>query len=68
MLSEDKTSISPEALTKESKMKMIMDWCWKLAKRRLSPGDLLFEEGDIYCQISSKYVPLDVKQQVSVRR
>ena len=34
-------------------------WCWKLLKRRLSPDNLLFEEGDIYCRLLQKCLPID---------
>ena len=36
-----------------------LTWCWKLMKRRLLPDDLLFEEGDIYCRLLQKCLPVD---------
>lgn len=74
MLSEgDRVSKSADAIKEHyvadlSKVSGILEWCWKLTKRRLQPGDILFEEGDIYCQVASKYVPLDMKQDLEVKR
>ena len=36
-----------------------LTWRWKLMKRRLLPDDLLFEEGDIYCRLLQKCLPVD---------
>ncbi|KAH3704749.1 zinc finger protein 511-like [Dreissena polymorpha] len=43
-------------------------WCWKCVKRCLQPGDVLFEEGDIFCQLASKYVPVDVRREITYSR
>lgn len=37
---------------------MIVDWCWILLKRKKKPGDVLFEEGDIFCHLATKQIPI----------
>ncbi|WAR04356.1 ZN511-like protein [Mya arenaria] len=50
-------SLQPEV----NKTGPMFGWCWKLKKRRLEPGHKLFQDGDLYCHLNSKYVPLDMK-------
>lgn len=47
---------------------VVLSWCWKLVKRRLSPGCPLFHDGDLYCQLAAKYLPLDTQNIVVPRQ
>lgn len=43
-------------------------WCWTIIKRRLGPDAALFEDGDIYCKLSSKYIPEELWKDFEVPR
>lgn len=47
---------------------MIVDWCWILSKREKKPGDELFEEGDIYCHLATKQIPLVIQAENILER
>ncbi|WAR04088.1 ZN511-like protein [Mya arenaria] len=57
-------SLQPEV----NKTGPMFGWCWKLKKRRLEPGHKLFQDGDLYCHLNSKYVPLDMKTDLPMNR
>lgn len=40
-----------------------LSWQWNPTKRHLHPGDSLFEEGDIYCNLLSKQIPLESRDE-----
>jgi hypothetical protein len=57
-----------EEIEKESVVYKVLTWCWTIVKRRLGPDAALFEEGDMFLRLSSKYVPLDAQRAVQTKR
>jgi len=51
------SSILEETKKSGSSQDTVLEWRWKLLKRSLKPDDVLFEEGNIYCHLASKYIP-----------
>ncbi|KAL4228449.1 hypothetical protein ACF0H5_011495 [Mactra antiquata] len=43
-------------------------WCWKITKRRLDSKAVLFEDGDIYCKLCSKYIPIHERIDLEVNK
>ena len=53
-------SLTERNMTSESVGEMKELKChWELIKRRLDPGNVLFEEGDSYCRCLQKCLPTD---------
>ena len=46
----------------------VITWCWTIVKRRLGPDAALFEEGDTFLKLSSKYIPLDEQKEIKINR
>lgn len=48
--------------------KVALAWSWKIVKRRLGPDAELFQEGDLYCKLAAKYIPLDTWKDLQSNR
>lgn len=57
-----------ESMNRSHVKKEAAPWCWKILKRRLGPDAKLFQEGDLYCKLSAKYIPLDVLKDLQPNR
>ena len=48
--------------------KKIANWCWRAIKRHFTPDNVFFEEGDHFLKLTSKYLPLDKRDSVTIPR